>query len=129
MKISDPFGGDYDLDVPEYGKEISFRAKGECGMGGPTQGVLNIVGLGSYQNALRCVNYSTEKPVFVFLTWRPSNGGAIVVVHIMNMETNHVGEQEVKFGAYEVNSVDCEKIELIDSYNGQLTKIEYGENT
>lgn len=129
MKIPDPFGGDYDLDIPEYGKEISFRAKGECGMSGPTQGVLNIVDLGSYQTALRCVNYSTEEPVLVFLSWQPSNGGAIVVVHIMNMETNHIEEQKVKFGAYEVSSVGCGKIELIDAYNGQHTKIEYSENT
>ncbi len=103
--------------------EVSFEAKGECGMDGPTQGTLSIVGFCTVNQAFGPVIYNAGTNELGFVTWYPVDGGARNRIHIMNINSQKKDTFDVDFGAYLITFLSEDLIVLTDSYDNKTRSV------
>lgn len=125
MKNTDPFSESYNIHIESLGSDIKFTSKGECGMGGPTQGRLIIPGSGIFDQAMSCIMTSDNNNQLAFMTWFPDKGGAKIRVHILDIECKNIVTHIVDFGAYKFIKLSQDHVQLVDVFSGKLETIKF----
>ena len=123
MKRNDPFEGSYTERLSKHSLIIDYKAEGECGMGGPTQGILSLSDIGEFHQAHPPVKISDLENKLAFITWFYQDGGAKSKIHILNLETKNIIDFEIKFGAYSFITFNDNQITILDTNNKKTTKI------
>lgn len=108
MRVDDPYSGSFSQSTPS-GRHVQFEAHGECGMGGPTRGSLEISGIASLSMALPCLVLDEESGVVVFQEL-DMTGTPKVIVHVHRLLEHAARQYALPFGAYIFTKVGRECI-------------------
>ena len=117
--VNDPFSQSYAIQLKPFTFKVDYAAKGECGMGGPTQGVLTIPGVGKYEQALPCIIASEDACKLAFMTWFRDDGNAKIKVHVLNIENKHIQTSIIEFGAYRFTILTANQLKLKDIFSSR----------